>query len=548
MRIILTKQKINRNRHYQGENKGLLAKAQGVVVSQKMTNFPRYPLSRYAVPSALFFFIILLTVFVTSFQNNKEPAFSEHESALLTQTGNESIKVAGLGTDLLNLQLPDIRLTNVKLFDSTPSDISDLNPVKIEVVDWTVQDQKAFATPDKSQVNKESNAYTNTNKFKKPNRVKKSEKVITDDSESLKSGFPQEINISFSNKSDGRFVSTHLSLASELTASKLSYIWDLGDGRKSYADKLVYTYTRPGLYQVQLTVRNEHGIKAKSNVLNIKIPAANELAHSQPEFITLNKMDDFFYTNKRIIKAEDALNTIEQPIKLISENNGVFCYQPCAPGFFSLTFVNDNDEGEKLSYLFVSPFESVHSDRSDINWYRTQFGTGLSNCGPATASMGISWASGQYVDVKDVREYIGWQGNGATSFDELRKTLAHYGVSSAYTDVKNQESIFKLIDRGNIAIILYHCGGIPLAKSNPENDLVGRYYADSVGHYIVIKGYSVDKQYFIVYDPIPSDWNCNGKRYGDGVSMLGRNRYYPANLLMKYILTNYVLEVTRDAS
>ena len=32
-------------------------------------------------------------------------------------------------------------------------------------------------------------------------------------------------------------------------------------------------------------------------------------------------------------------------------------------------------------YLFVSPVPSRHVSRDDIDWYRTQFGTGIANCG-----------------------------------------------------------------------------------------------------------------------------------------------------------------------
>jgi hypothetical protein len=54
-----------------------------------------------------------------------------------------------------------------------------------------------------------------------------------------------------------------------------------------------------------------------------------------------------------------------------------------------------------------------------------------------------------------------------------------------------------------------------------------------VGHYIVIKGYSLDGEYFVIYDPIPSDWSSNSFRYGDELSMIGQNRYYPAGELIR---------------
>jgi hypothetical protein len=160
--------------------------------------------------------------------------------------------------------------------------------------------------------------------------------------------------------------------------------------------------------------------------------------------------------------------------------------------------------------------------------------------------MGVVWATGKNIEVKDVRKYIGWEGNGATSFENLQSALVHYGVDVHFTKIKSKESIFNIINKKNIAIILFKCGSIPLVKGLPEYDLMGTYYQESVGHYIIIKGYSTDKQYFIVHDPIPSDWSSNGKRYGDGISMLGRNRYYEADKIMNAILTNNILEISRN--
>jgi hypothetical protein len=62
---------------------------------------------------------------------------------------------------------------------------------------------------------------------------------------------------------------------------------------------------------------------------------------------------------------------------------------------------------------------------------------------------------------------------------------------------------------------------------------------------VIVKGYSLDGKYFVVYDPIPSDWTSNRQRYRDGSSMLGRNRYYPASQLIRSLKESRVLEVMR---
>jgi hypothetical protein len=63
--------------------------------------------------------------------------------------------------------------------------------------------------------------------------------------------------------------------------------------------------------------------------------------------------------------------------------------------------------------------------------------------------------------------------------------------------------------------------------------MFGKYYNDEVGHYIIIKGYSLNGEYFVSYDPIPNDWTVNSFRYGDELSMVGRNRYYNSREILR---------------
>jgi hypothetical protein len=58
----------------------------------------------------------------------------------------------------------------------------------------------------------------------------------------------------------------------------------------------------------------------------------------------------------------------------------------------------------------------------------------------------------------------------------------------------------------------------------------------------------LDKQYFIIYDPIPADWTENDQRYHDQESMWGRNRYYPAEELFEALRRNTVIEIFPAAS
>jgi len=281
-----------------------------------------------------------------------------------------------------------------------------------------------------------------------------------------------------------------------------------------------------------------------SNKIHIDIPQSGTTTTANITFRTIKKPGDTFEVEGEILQVNGQADAVQSAFDLVSESEDSYVYQALKPGYFIIR--TGTPENSTTIDVFVSPVESVHSDRTDMNWYRTQFNTGTpSNCGPATVSMGISWAKGTYVAVSTIRANIGWHGDGATSFAQLAGELTRYGVKNSSTEIKSSNDLRTIIDRDHIAIVLIHCGRISGNKTtNPEN-FFGRYYSDSVGHYIVIKGYSADGKYFIAYDPLPGDWISNSSRYSDGISMLGRNRYYLSDDIARSLTTMHVIEISR---
>jgi len=117
-------------------------------------------------------------------------------------------------------------------------------------------------------------------------------------------------------------------------------------------------------------------------------------------------------------------------------------------------------------------------------------------------------------------------------------------VRATFSYLKNKTDLYRIVDRGNIAIIVFKTNLITKVRGDKKENLVGRYYDDATGHYCIVKGYTLDKKYFIIYDPIPSDWVENSERYKDGVSMIGKNRYYSAQELFK-AMEKRVIEISR---
>ena len=197
-------------------------------------------------------------------------------------------------------------------------------------------------------------------------------------------------------------------------------------------------------------------------------------------------------------------------------------------------------------FVFVSPVPSKQVSREDVDWYKTQFGTGTANCGPAVVAMSILWARGLDYSVEDIRDEIGYPyDDGAVSLDNLSDSLLRHKVTVSTPTLVTPHDLMHVLDQGHIALLLIQDSGITkTSNADPSADVVGRYYDDDEGHYILVKGYSLDGKYFVVYDPYPVDWETNGLRYDDDHTMIGKNRYYPSDEVFSSLKTQTALEVS----
>ncbi len=202
-------------------------------------------------------------------------------------------------------------------------------------------------------------------------------------------------------------------------------------------------------------------------------------------------------------------------------------------------------KSRKTVYVFVPPVPSRQVENPAVDWYKTQFGTGIANCGPAVVAMAILWARGNDVSVEAVREEIGWPyDDGSTSFDDLQGSLRRHDVDYSAPMIATPAGLVSLLDKGHIAVVLIQSGQITKAAGDPSRNVVGRYYDDDEGHYVLVKGYSLDRRYFVVYDPYPVDWETNSLRYADGATMIGKDRYYSSADLFGALKTQSMIEIS----
>lgn len=234
--------------------------------------------------------------------------------------------------------------------------------------------------------------------------------------------------------------------------------------------------------------------------------------------------------------------TIPRSSPMLRRQGRTMSYRAVQPGH-ALVLVG-RGRAQRTVSVFVSPFPSYHVGRDDLDWYKTQYGTGIANCGPALVSMAILWSKGKDFTVDEIREEIGWPyDDGATSYDNLRDELARHGVRFSSPFLAGTRSLYSILDRGHIAFVLIQSGMIAKTEGNPATNMVGRYYDDDEGHYLIVKGYSLDHRYLVVYDPYPVDWESDSLRYGDGVTRIGKDRYYPTDQLFAALKTPEVIEI-----
>lgn len=329
-----------------------------------------------------------------------------------------------------------------------------------------------------------------------------------------------------------------------------SYHWDFGDNGTSRERSPYYTYKEKGVYKTTLTVIDENNHEIISNTLTIDVRKLANIQFNTPDFIEVGAKGDVISLNAKAI--DNMGETIDfnfrctiagEPV-LIRQIEKSDKFRVVGTGYSKMTV---SAEGfSHTGYYFISPIPSVHSSRNDVNWYKTQHNTGINgNCGPACVSMAIKWAKGIDVPVRKIRAYVGLPDpEGGVGFYLLVRALKQYQVEMNFARIADVEDLFKIIDRGNIAIIHYNRGCISVNKDNYDENLFGRYYSDAGGHYIIVKGYSKNKKYFVVYDPMPADWWKNRFRYDDEESMVGRNRYYAVSEVLT-TLTKSVLEIMK---
>jgi len=298
---------------------------------------------------------------------------------------------------------------------------------------------------------------------------------------------------------------------------------------------------------------DENGSEVRSNTIPVVARSLAHIGFGARKHVVLNTDDTFSLETKVIDNLNNTIDfhyktRVRQNPSLVRQIDDTDRFEITGTGYSKITF--EAKGYSHTSYFFVSPIPTKHVPEPDAEWYKTQFNTGLNgNCGPACVGMGIHWGTGIDIGVRNVRQQIGMPSkDGAIGFNHMLNIFRRYKVKVRMQALHSAQDIRNIIDDGQIAIILIHSGKIGRAKGYIRKRMFDRYYDDSVGHYIIVKGYSLDGEYFVVYDPIPGDWATNSVRYDDGVSMIGKNRYYSSKQVFDALKTPMVLVISQDTN
>jgi hypothetical protein len=175
---------------------------------------------------------------------------------------------------------------------------------------------------------------------------------------------------------------------------------------------------------------------------------------------------------------------------------------------------------------------SVNLDR-DYEWYASQMNTGpesSANCGPASVAMAVKYRQNKDMEVAEVRSSVtdkpGWW-----DIQDIKNALAQCRISYSSNRFILKEQLFHSLSEGHLVIIVLDMSLLTREKMNKESRY-NRYYDGVTGHFIVLKGYTADQQWFLSYDPFSQSRDTYVDR-----TPKGKDRMYSVGEVVNSILT-----------
>jgi uncharacterized protein YegL len=160
--------------------------------------------------------------------------------------------------------------------------------------------------------------------------------------------------------------------------------------------------------------------------------------------------------------------------------------------------------------------------------------------------MAIQFVKQQRISIRDISKVIGH--SGTTTLTELKKPLAHWGVS--YTVLDRLEDVIQAVNQRSHIVLCpvrmsaFSYGSDRDGVSSSSVHHFSKYRTYEGGHFVVVKGFSSDGKWVIVYDPLVFGTGAGDARYwySNGVPK-GKNRYYLVSEFRSAIAGWHALEI-----
>ncbi len=194
--------------------------------------------------------------------------------------------------------------------------------------------------------------------------------------------------------------------------------------------------------------------------------------------------------------------------------------------------------------------EATHNNNRAYEWYCSQYQTGQSsniNCGPASIHMAMMYQDNAPDEAPSPEEIRNWRSQSAHDNNEsywnvdVGDVLNNFEYEFEYYPLRGkdaetvEEAMKAFIRDGYVLIVCINMSKVA-AATDPEITRFDRFYNGVNGHFIVLKGYLDDGDWFVVYDP----WVMSASSYYEGNfpegDPMGKERYYDMGDIVSQVI------------
>jgi uncharacterized protein YegL len=160
--------------------------------------------------------------------------------------------------------------------------------------------------------------------------------------------------------------------------------------------------------------------------------------------------------------------------------------------------------------------------------------------------MAIQYVTRERVSIRDISQVIGHA--GTTELEELKEPLDHYGI--AFSLLSSYDGVVEAVTgRSHIVICPVRMSEFSYGSDRDGSSTVsslhyGKYRTYEGGHFLVVKGFTADGKWAIIYDPLVFGSSGDARYWYSTGEPKGKERYYSTTELRSAMSGWHALEIT----